>query len=324
MKRLIIPVLILALAASAFFTRAHWLPQPAGHLNHLGYVEGKTMLIGAPQAGRLVSVEAVEGRGVKKGEALFALDPAVAEADVARAEAAARIERAAWQNLLTGKREEEIAVIRAQAAQVEASLALARKDMQRAMTLASTGTAARSRLDQSTEQVGLLEARLRELQAQEQVAALPARPAEIEAQAARLAEAEAELEMAKQKLADLSPVAPVNARAEDVFFQPGEWVTAGQPVVSLLAPEDVTVRFFLPEASLAKAAPGTMIRFHCGGCSGVKTAAITHVATAPEYTPPIIYSEAARTKLVYLVEAKPVSPDPELRPGLPVSVEPLE
>jgi HlyD family secretion protein len=129
--------------------------------------------------------------------------------------------------------------------------------------------------------------------------------------------------MARDRLSDLSPHSPADAVAEDVFFKPGEWVAAGQPVVSLLEPSGVTIRFFLPQAAIARAPPGTTIRFHCDGCSGVKTATISYVASEPEFTPPVIYSEGARAKLVYLVEAKPAAADGELRPGMPVSVEPL-
>ena len=323
MKRFLVPLLVLSVAAAAFFTRERWLPQPPGQDSYLGYVEGETVLVGAPQAGRLVSVSAVEGQAVRKEDVLFALDPAVAKSEVARAEAAAVAAQAAYQNLLSGKRSEELAVIRAKIRQVEASLELARKDETRAATLASTGVAARARLDAASEQVVQLEARRSELLAEEQVAILPAREAEIEAQAARLREAEAQLAMARDRLSDLSPRAPLDAAVEEVFFKPGEWVTAGQAVVSLLDPSDVRIRFFVPEESLARAVPGAAIRFGCDGCGGPKEATITRVASKPEFTPPVIYSEAARAKLVFLVEARPTAADPELRPGLPVSVAPL-
>ncbi|PZF76371.1 secretion protein HlyD [Aestuariivirga litoralis] len=324
MKRLIIPVLIVALAVTAFLFRDRWLPQPPGQFNYLGYVEGETTLVGTPQAGRLVSVEAVKGQEVHKGAVLFTLDPAQFRAEVARAEGAVATARATRANLLTGKRPEEIEIIRAQIAQAEASLALAQKELTRAATLASSGTAAQSRLDQAQEQVKLYEQRLVELKASEQVASLPARGAEIDAATSRVAEAEAQLAQAKEKLADLSPVAPADARVDDVFFKPGEWVAAGQPVVALLKPSDVTLRFFVPETVLAGAQPGRAIQFRCDGCAGLNTAVISHVASQPEYTPPVIYSETARSKLVYLVEAKPDAANPQLRPGLPIEVEPLK
>lgn len=324
MKRLILPLVIVALAVTAFMFRERWLPQPPGQFNYLGYVEGETTLVGAPQAGRLVSVDAVKGQEVRAGTVLFALDPAQIAAEVAHAEAAVSTAKATRDNLLTGKRPQEIDVIQAQIAQVEASLGLAQKELTRAATLANSGTAAQSRLDQAQEQVNLLEQRLIELKASEQVASLPARGPEIDAATSRVSEAEAQLAQAKEKLSDLSPVAPADATVEDVFFKPGEWVAAGQPVVSLLKPADVTLRFFVPETVLAQARPGRAIQFSCDGCDGLKSAVISHVAREPEYTPPVIYSETARAKLVYLVEARPDAADPQLRPGLPIEVEPLQ
>lgn len=324
MKRLILPIVIVALAVTAFVFRERWLPQPAGQNSYLGYVEGETTLVGAPQAGRIVSVEVVKGQEVKQGAVLFALDPAQLQAEVARAEAAVTTAKSTRDNLLTGKRPAELEIIRAQIAQAEASLSLAQKELQRASTLASSGTAAQSRLDIAQEQAKLSEQRLIELKASEQVASLPARGPEIDAATARVGEAEAQLAQAKEKLGDLSPLAPADAQVDDVFFKQGEWVAAGQPVVSLLKPSDVTLRFFVPETVLALAQPGRAIQFRCDGCEGFKPAMISHVASQPEYTPPVIYSETARAKLVYLVEAKPDAADPQLRPGLPIEVEPLQ
>lgn len=324
MKRLILPLVIVALAVTAFLFRDRWLPQPPGQFSYLGYVEGETTMVGAPLAGRLVSVDAVKGQEVKQGTVLFSLDPAQMKAEVARAEAAVTTAKATRDNLLTGKRQQEIDVIRAQIAQAQAGLGLAQKELTRASALASTGAAAQSRLDQAQEQVNLYEQRLIELKASEQVATLPARGLEIDAATSRVSEAEAQLAQAKEKLSDLSPAAPADAKVDDVFFKAGEWVTAGQPVVSLLKPSDVTLRFFVPEQVLQAAQPGRPIQFRCDGCDGFKSAVISHVASQPEYTPPVIYSETARAKLVYLVEAKSDALDPQLRPGLPIEVEPLE
>ena len=48
---------------------------------------------------------------------------------------------------------------------------------------------------------------------------------------------------------------------------------------------------------------------------------VSYVATEAEYTPPVIYSNETRSKLVFMVEARPAVADgPKLRPGQPVSV----
>jgi HlyD family secretion protein len=134
---------------------------------------------------------------------------------------------------------------------------------------------------------------------------------------------QASLAQARVRLADLGPTAPVDALVENTFYDTGEYVQAGQPVVSLLSPEKIKLRFFVPESDIARARHGATIAYRCDGCAPDQHATIIYVAPRAEYTPPVIYSEAARQKLVFLVEAKPTGPAPALRPGLPVEVAPL-
>lgn len=322
MKKLI-PLVIVALAVTAFYFKERWLPQPPGQANYLGYVEGETILIAAPQAGRIVARPAVKGGEITKGGIVFSLDPAVAEAEVARGVAAIHTAEAQLANLLTGKREPELEATRAQRQEAEAGLELANKELRRAATLANSGTAAQSRLDQAEAAVAQYQARIAQFDATETAGHLAARDAEIEAARSRITEAEASAAQARHKLADLSPISPVDAKVDNTFFDVGEWVIAGQPVASLLPPDAITLRFFVPEQALAKAQPGTAIHFTCDGCGETKTATISNVAATPEFTPPVIYSQGARAKLVFLVEARPSAADPLLRPGLPIEVEPL-
>ena len=323
MRRAIIPVLIVALAAVAVWQRDRWLPQPPGTTSYLGYVEGETTLVAAHQAGRLARVDVAKGMAVAEGTVLFALDDEEARAVLAGTEATVAEAEAAHADLLTGKRPPELAVFEAQMEQARADLALARKELARASMLATSGTAAQAREDAARAQVEAGEGRLREIEAAAGSAALPGRDAAIAAAAARIDAAKAAVARDRRRLADLSPRAPQDATVEDVFFAAGEWVAAGQPVVSLLSPDDIALRFFVPEAALAAAAPGARVVFRCDGCGADRGATITRVAATPEFTPPVIYSEGARAKLVYLAEARPDAIDRFLRPGLPVEVEAL-
>lgn len=322
MKKLMPIIIILLIAAAAFYFRDLWLPAPAGQANYLGHVEGETVMIAAPQAGRITTRPAIKGKTIKKGETVFSVDPGVAAAERARAEAAVQTAQAQLDNLLTGKRDAELDQIRAQRREAEASLALAKTELLRTLSLATTGTGSRMSLDQAQAAVSQYEARVAQFEAAEKAGKLAGRGAEIEAARSKVIEAEASAEQARARLAELSPASPVDAIVENTFFDVGEWVGAGQPVVSLLPPNAITLRYFVPEAALAKAQPGTSIQFTCDGCGPEKTATITHVEASPEFTPPVIYSQSARAKLVFLVEARPDSIDPLLRPGLPIEVEP--
>jgi HlyD family secretion protein len=124
------------------------------------------------------------------------------------------------------------------------------------------------------------------------------------------------------RVGQLAPPAPEAGLVEEVYFQPGEWVAANQPVVSLLPDRRIKVRFYVPEAEVARYRPGKSVRFSCDGCAGDLSAKISYVSPRPEFTPPIIYSRDSRDRMVFMVEALPGRPA-ELRPGQPVDVVPL-
>jgi HlyD family secretion protein len=115
--------------------------------------------------------------------------------------------------------------------------------------------------------------------------------------------------------------APAAARVADTYFRVGEWVNAGVPVVSLLPEGAIKARFFVPEADLGSITPGQAVTLSCDGCGAPIAARITRIATQAEYTPPVIFSNAQRAKLVFMVEAKPDGTDGKrLKPGQPLDV----
>jgi HlyD family secretion protein len=136
---------------------------------------------------------------------------------------------------------------------------------------------------------------------------------------AALRSAEAKLNSAETKLARRRAASPAAGTVQQVYFRQGEIVSAGRPVVALLPPENIKVRFFVPEPVLPKIAPGDIVAIDCDGCPADLTARISFIARTAEFTPPVIYSQEERFKLVFLVEARPEQPE-ALRVGQPVSV----
>ena len=106
---------------------------------------------------------------------------------------------------------------------------------------------------------------------------------------------------------------------QQVYYRPGEMVPAGRPVLALLPPGNIKVRFFVPETVLPKIAYGDQIKVSCDGCATGLTARVSFIADQSEFTPPVIYSLEERSKLVYLIEALPEKPG-ALRVGQPVDV----
>lgn len=286
-----------------------------------GYAEGDYVYVAAPLAGRLEVVAVQAGQTVAVGAPLFSLDAESEQA--AQQEAAARLTSAQAQaaNLDQGKRREEIAVTQAQLTQARAAETLAQSDLQRQQQLVAQGFVAKARVDDAATQLGLARARVAELTAALTVAQLPARADERAAQSANAQAASEVLHQSAWRAKQRQQIAPAAALVADVFYQRGEWVGAGQPVVSLLPPGNIKARFFVPETDLARVQMGGKVMLACDGCGTAMAATVTRVATQPEYTPPVIYSNAQRSKLVFMVEAKPAPEDAaRLKPGQPLDV----
>jgi HlyD family secretion protein len=115
--------------------------------------------------------------------------------------------------------------------------------------------------------------------------------------------------------------APINGYVNDTFYRIGEKVIANQPVLAILAPENIKVLFYIPERQLSAIHLGQRITFLCDGCKKITSAKITYISSEAEYTPPIIYSKDTRYKLVYLIRADmPTNIASQFHPGQPVDI----
>lgn len=139
---------------------------------------------------------------------------------------------------------------------------------------------------------------------------------------AQLRETEARLNSAQTRLKRRAIVSPVAGVVQQVYFRAGELAVAGRPIVAMLPPGNIKVRFYVSQALLPRIAIGDTIKVTCDGCAPGLSARISFIARSVEFTPPVIYSEQERGKLVFLVEAIPEKPA-ELRVGQPVSVSVL-
>ncbi len=131
--------------------------------------------------------------------------------------------------------------------------------------------------------------------------------------------AEAKLNSANTKLERRKVNAPVTGTIQEVYFRQGEMVAAGRPIVSMLPPGNVRVRFFVPQATLPTISIGDRIAVTCDGCRGDLIARVNFISAQAEFTPPVIYSQDERSRLVFRIEATPERPQ-DLRVGQPVSV----
>jgi HlyD family secretion protein len=285
-----------------------------------GYVEGTYVYVSAEASGLVVERPVAAGDIVTEGALLARLDDAGQKEAVAGAQARVAQAKAQLANLQSGKRDEEISVIAAQLEEARAALELAKENYQRQLVLRERGIVPQATVDDAKAKRDTAEASVQAVERELIVAELPARPEEISAAERNVAAEEAALAQARIQLQRRWLTAPAAGRVEETFFEVGERVSPGQPVVSILPDADVKVRFFLPEEKLALVKIGDPIAVSCDGCADGLTAEIDRIATEAEFTPPVLYSKDSRTKLVFRVEAKPLGAAAELKPGQPVDV----
>lgn len=287
-----------------------------------GYIEGEFAYLAAPQAGYLKSLDVARGERVASAQPLFSVE---AEPDAqAFAAALARVEaaRRRVENLREPRRPAEIGALEARVRAAETALALSSSQLAQQQALAASRFISAARLDEARAARDRDAAELDA--ARQQLADFRAsvgRRAEVAGATAELQAANADAALREWQVARKRVTAPVGGEIADTYFQPGEWVPAGQPVASLLPDGRRRVRFFVPQSAVGALAPGQTVAVRCDGCGEAFSARIDFIAAQSEYTPPVIYSGDARAKLVFRVEAVPDDGRAAaLRPGLPVDV----
>jgi HlyD family secretion protein len=249
----------------------------------LGYGEGDSAFISAPQPGWVTSMKVQRGQSVHRGDALFVLDDTREQAG--RDQAAAALSQA-----------------KASLAQEQANLGYARTELGRQNRLEHAQAGTPTQHDLALTNFQQSGARIAQLKAQ-------------------IAQMEASLTNATYGLSQRAVTAQTEGPVQDIYFREGEYVPAATPVLSVLPPNNVFVRFFVPESQLSRVHLGQRVRISCDGCKPVD-AKVTFIAAREEFTPPVIFSVENREKLVFKLEARAPG-GLKINPGQPVDVRPL-
>ncbi|MGH8689122.1 MAG: HlyD family secretion protein [Burkholderiales bacterium] len=292
-----------------------------GPSGYQGYVEGDYVNVAAPVGGRLQHLLVQRGQTVAAGAPLYELESDLEAAAKQQADAQLGAAEAELADLKLGRRLPEREVTQAQLAQAKAAEDQASQQLARDEAQYKAGGIAQAQLEASRADAAIRAARVRELSSQLQVSRLPAREDRIKAQLAQVEAARAAASQAAWRLDQKRGVAAQAALVADTLYREGEWVPAGSPVVRLLPPGNVKLRFYVSEPEAGSLRLGRKVVAHCDGCGADFTATVSYVSDQPEFTPPVIYSNESRAKLVFLVEARPAPEDAaRLHPGQPLTV----
>lgn len=248
-----------------------------------GYVEGKFTYVAANFAGILQQLPVQRGSIVKNQQPLFILEQQPESDAVMQARA-------------------QVNQVQAQKNQVAADLSLASLTLKRQQILLRTKATQQETYDTAL-------ANFQKIQAQFSQAE------------ANLTAAQAALAQAQWSKQQKTVFSPKSAIVFDTYFLPGELVPAAQPVLSLLAPNDIKIVFFVPEIQLNTISLNQLAKITCDSGSTPINAKISFISPQAEYMPQTIYSETERAKLVYRIEAEPsITEAFKLHPGQPVTI----
>jgi HlyD family secretion protein len=271
----------------------------------LGYVEGDYVYMALPEAGRLTEISVQRGDHVDAGAALFALDPTAAQARLDKAKADLAEAESKLADLKLGERPEELAIIQAQLESARASLMLSEPRVKRRRQLVKDNVVGIEDLDAAEASILEDRGRIAEMTARLAAANLPDRADRIAAQEAAVSAFRAAIVEAQWSVDERKAIAPAAGSIEDVYFRLGEEVGAEQAVLQLLPPANIKLKLYVPEPLIGTYRVGEKLAVSCDGCPAGLTARIDFIASKSEYTPPVIYSDTSRAKLVFLVEARP-------------------
>jgi HlyD family secretion protein len=315
-------VFLLLLGAILLGVRSYILGQTA---TFQGYVEAEYVHVASPVAGALAELRVRRGQEVAAGAPLFVLEQDYERAALAVATHSLKQAADKLANAMKGQRPTELASISARLGQAGTSMRLAETEFKRRQTLFAERTISAEEMDKARTEYELKVQQVREMSANLSTAKLGARTDEIAAAQAEVEAAKARLEQAAWTLAQKSQSAPAASLVFDTLFSQGEWVPAGKAVAVLLPPQNIKVRFYVPEETVGRIQVGqeAQVRFDgaANGAKGDVPVRVSYISAQAEYTPPILFSSQSRAKLVFLVEARPAPEQASiLHPGQPVDV----
>jgi len=301
MKRKILLLVVVLLAAAAAFW-AFTLRKRDDGLVLSGTIEARDVQVGSLVGGRVTAVHVDEGASVTGGQPIVTLEPDLLDAQIREQESRVDQARARLALTLKGPRNEEVARARADYENAE-------KERRRLELLMKEGIVPRQNYDDTATAARTKLEMLRELER-------GSRPEEIEAARGAVDEADRHLEYLRRQRQETVVKAPAPGVIQSFDLRPGDLVAPNAPVATLLEPDQIWVRVFVPETRLGlvrvgQAAALTVDTFPKRTFAGK----VVEISPRAQYTPRNIQTLDQRNDQVFGVKVT-IEPTPELKPGM--------
>jgi HlyD family secretion protein len=322
-KRLIaVPVAVVLLALVGWLL-ARGPGDERAQIEASGTIEGTEADLGFQVGGRVAQVNVREGDVVTAGAMLARLDAAELEARKAAAVAQAEAARALLSELERGARPEELRQTQSGVAAAQQKMEESEAALARTRRLFEGGAVSREQLDQA--ETIYTVARTQYQQAREQLALVNSGPRSerIEAQRATVRQADANVAQVQASIDNALIRAPFAGVVTVRHREPGESVSPGAPVLTVMNTSDRWVRIYVREDQVGRVRIGAPATIRSDSHPGREfNGRVTFVSSEAEFTPRNVQTAEERVKLVYAVKVAILADTAlQLKPGVPADVE---
>jgi len=313
-----IPSIIVALVIAAVAGLSIWYlvrPQP---LLVQGEVDATRFDIAARVDGRVAEIPVERGQNVAASAVLVKIDNPETIAKHAQALAAKVVAEAQLANINVGTRVEVIAARKAAYERAQSSVVLAQKTFDRVRQLAEHGNAPQARLDQATDSLHESQRATDEAKSSYEQAVNGYTKEEHEIAEANVGKALADIQAAQSIIDQMVVYAPVASQVYQRNVEPGEYVSPGVPLVTLIDLNDTWIHFDLREDLVRTLKVGDRFDVRIPALADRRIAVeVRLIATKGEYASWRATRATGDFDLrTFAVRAYPVDKVPELRPGM--------
>jgi HlyD family secretion protein len=320
-KKILFPLLLAAAGAGYWALNAGEALSLGTDLTLYGNIDIREANLAFNASEHIREILVQEGDRVERGQILARLHTKKLEATVAAAEAALQAQDQALARLQAGSRPEEIRRARAQLDALKARARTAQITYERQQKLAQLKLAATEDLDQARATSDAAEGEMQAAEESYALAVAGPRAEDIAQARAELAGRRANLDLAREQLADATLTAPAAGIVRDRLLEPGDLASPQTPVLTLALVDPLWVRAYVPEPDLWHVAEGRAAEIRTDSFPGkVYRGWVGFVSPSAEFTPKNVETTDLRTRLVYQVRVFVCDPQGELRLGMPATV----
>jgi len=313
-----LPSIIVGLVIAVVTGLSIWYlvqPQP---LLVQGEVDATRFDIAARVDGRVAEIPVIRGQDVPAGAVLVRIDNPETIAKNEQALASKIVAEAQLANIKAGTRVETIAARKAELERAKANVVLAQKTYDRVKQLAEHGNAPIARLDQATDTLHESQRVVDQSRSAYEQAVNGYTKEEREIAAANVGKALADIKAVQSIIDQMVVYAPVASQVYQRNVEPGEYVSPGVPLVTLIDLNDVWIHFDLREDLVKTLKVGDRIGVRIPALGDRRiTAEVKLIATKGEYASWRATRATGDFDLrTFSIRAYPVEKVPELRPGM--------